>query len=64
MKTYIIGLIVRGKTGREYGLPLEVQAEYQLEAILEARMMAEADGFEVIRIDYQDDVSPKEVEIE
>ena len=55
MNAYVVGLNVRGKTGREYGLPLEIEeAKDKEDAITQAKKEAEEEGFEVACVDYCD----------
>ena len=55
MNSYIVGLNVRGKTGRVFDLLLEIEnVNDKDEATEKAKKQAEEEGFEVACVDYCD----------
>ena len=54
MNTYIASITIKGITGREYGIPIEVEAEDKDDAEKQARELLEEDGFTIVGVDYVD----------
>ena len=54
MNTYIVSITVKGITGTEYGIPIEVKAEDKDDAERQARNLLEEDGFTIVGVDYID----------
>ena len=54
MNTYIASIIIEGKTGRTYGIPIEVKAKDKDDAELKAIKLLTEDGFTVSGVDYID----------
>jgi len=54
MNTYIASIIIKGKTGRTYGVPIIVKAKDKDAAEQQARELLEEDGFTIFGVDYID----------